>query len=133
MIVYIVKTFFRLKCFFASMSNAISMPCACFLPKEQFPRGKNQHNSVFLKKDKLLGGITQVNSFFFSMNTFLFFFYKKYVNFCDKYIIDSITILSDISLDAHCINVIVVSRVTVVLEVLFLSAQSMVLCLMHMT
>ena len=67
------------------------------------------------------------------MNTFLFFFYKKYVNFCDKYITDSITILSDISLDAHCINVIVVSRVTVVLEVLFLSAQSMVLCLMHMT
>ena len=48
-------------------------------------------------------------------------------------ITDSITILSDISLDAHCINVIVVSRVTVVLEVLFLSAQSMVLCLMHMT
>ena len=45
----------------------------------------------------------------------------------------SITILSDISLDAHCINVIVVSRVTVVLEVLFLSAQSMVLCLMHVT
>ena len=34
MIVYI-KTFFRLKCFFASsMSNVISMPCACFLPKE---------------------------------------------------------------------------------------------------
>ena len=67
MIVYI-KTFFRLKCFFASMSKAISMPCAWFFAQRVVPQGENQHNSVFLRTN-FLGNYTS-KFFFFPMNHF---------------------------------------------------------------
>ena len=43
------------------------------------------------------------------------------------------TILSDISLNTHGVDVVIVARVTVVLEVLFLPVKAMVLGLVYVT